>query len=75
MSFCFFSCKSQENDNYIYMLSYNTNCNFSIFINDFLIYENNNIQGSQGGMIELNPFIPNSSTQNLKIISIVIIMM
>ena len=68
MSFCFFSCKSQENDNYIYMLSYNTNCNFSIFINDFLIYENNNIQGSQGGMIELNPFIPNSSTQNLKII-------
>ena len=62
--------KSMENskDNFIYMLNYNTNVNFSIFINDFLIYENNNIQGSQGGMIELNPFIPNSSTQNLKII-------
>jgi hypothetical protein len=50
------------------MLSYNTNCNFSIFINDFLVYENHNVQGNQGGMIELNPFISNSSLQNLKII-------
>lgn len=57
-----------SNDKYIYMLSYNTNCSFSVFINDFLIYENDNVQGNQGGMIELNPFIPNASTQYLKII-------
>lgn len=73
--FLFTNCNNNKDkfmktssDNYIYMLSYNTNCNFSIFINDFLVYENHNVQGNQGGMIELNPFISNSLLQNLKII-------
>lgn len=76
IAFLFFTnCNNNKNkfiktssDRYIYMLSYNTNCNFSIFINDFLVYENHNVQGNQRGMIELNPFISGSSLQNLKII-------
>lgn len=70
------NCKKQNkpeqmnnlSDQYIYMINYNTNQNFSIYLNGFLLKENKNNNASEGGLIELNPFIGSSSMQNIRIV-------
>lgn len=70
------NCKKQDkpeqinnlSDQYIYMVNYNTNQNFSIYLNGFLLKENKNNNASEGGLIELNPFIGSSSMQNIRIV-------
>lgn len=54
-------------DKTIYMLNYNTNCNFTLFLNDFMLHNTDHISGQEGGLIDLNPFMVNGSTQTIKI--------